>query len=169
MGKKDDWAVVFDIDETLVLTSTLEPLRRKRKWAEVYAAFPQTQLPHGTLDFIERVSRKASLAAATKSPRVYAERLLAYHGLRVPVAAAYHDVKRVKPDPEALLLASQKLGVEPARCIYVGDDANDVRAARAAGFTPIGVCWGERIDIGLSSVFTSWDEVYDEILRVISA
>jgi phosphoglycolate phosphatase len=115
------------------------------------------------------VSRKAKLAAATKAPRLYAEKLLAYHGLPVPVAAAYHDVKRVKPDPEALLLASRKLGIEPGRCIYVGDDVNDVRSARAAGFTPFGVCWGERIDIGLDSVFTSWDEIYAEILRVISA
>jgi ATP-dependent DNA helicase RecQ len=169
MGNKADWAVVLDIDETLVLTSTLEPLRKKRKWGEVYAAFSQTRLPNGTLDFIEKVSRQARLAAATKAPRAYAEKLLAYHGLRVPVVAAYHDVKKVKPDPEALLLASQKLGIEPAHCIYIGDDANDVQAARAAGFTPIGVCWGERIDIGLGSVFTSWDDVYAEILRVISA
>ena len=169
MGNKMDWAVVFDIDETLVLTSRLEPLRKKRKWTDVYAAFPQTQLPNGTLDFIEKVSRKAKVAAVTKAPRVYAEKLLAYHGLQVAVAAAYHDVERVKPDPESLLLASQKLGIEPARCIYIGDDANDVRAARAAEFTPIGVCWGVRIDIGLDSVFTSWDEVYVELLKVISA
>ncbi len=169
MDKKTDWAVVFDVDETLVLTGTLEPMRKKRNWAEVYAAFPQTRPPNGTVEFIEKVSRKAKLAAATKGPRSYAEKLLAYHGLNVPVAAAYHDVKRVKPDPEALLLTSRKLGIEPARCIYVGDDANDVRAARAAGFTPIGVCWGERIDIGLGRVFSNWDDVYIEILRVISS
>jgi beta-phosphoglucomutase-like phosphatase (HAD superfamily) len=89
------------------------------------------------------------------------------HHANIPVLVAYHDVDNVKPHPEALLLASQKLGIDPSRCIYVGDDRNDVQAARAARFIPIGVCWGNQVDIGLSSICTSWDEVYDEIVRLI--
>jgi HAD superfamily hydrolase (TIGR01549 family) len=167
MNKGCDWAVVFDLDETLVLTSTLEPLRKKRRWAEVQAAFPMTRLPNGTLKFLDRISLKARLGVVTKSPRPYAENLLWYHQIKIPVIAAYHDVKNVKPHPEALLLASRKLGIVPSKCIYVGDDENDVQAARSAQFIPVGVCWGEKRDIGLSSVCASWDEVYDEILRVI--
>jgi HAD superfamily hydrolase (TIGR01549 family) len=168
MNKNADWAVVFDLDETLVLTSALEPLRRKRRWAEVYSAFSRTELPVGTLEFLKRISHKAQLGVVTKAPRSYAEKLLAFHQINVPVIAAYHDVKRVKPSPDALLLASHKLGIDPSRCIYVGDDENDVRAARSAGFAPVGVSWGARTDIGLESVCTSWDEAYDEILRLIT-
>jgi phosphoglycolate phosphatase len=151
-----------------VLTGVLDSLRRKGRWAEVYAAFSRTELPLGTLEFLERISQEARLGVVTKSPRTYAEKLLAFHRMKVPVIAAYHDVKRVKPNPEALLLASQKLGIAPPRCIYVGDDANDVRAARSAGFAPVGVCWGARVNIGLESVCTSWDEAYDEIQRLIT-
>ena len=168
MNKGADWAVVFDLDETLVLTGALEPLRRKGRWAEVYSAFSRTELPLGTLEFLKRVSQKAQLGVVTKAPRSYAEKLLAFHRIKVPVIAAYHDVRRVKPSPEALLLASAKLGIEPSKCIYVGDDANDVQAARSAGFAPVGVCWGARMEIGLDSVCTSWDEAYDQILRLIA-
>jgi HAD superfamily hydrolase (TIGR01549 family) len=163
----DRRAVLFDLDETLVLTRALEPLRRTRKWPNVYAAFSQTSLPKGTLEFLESALRLARLGVVTKSPRAYAEKLLAYHGIKMPVVVAYHDVSKLKPHPEALLLASQKLGVEPSKCIYVGDDGNDVQAARAATFNPIGVCWGERIDIGVEPVCMSWDEVYAEMVRLI--
>ena len=152
MTNKPDWAAIFDLDETLVLTSVLEPLRRKRVWPNVYAAFDKTQLPSGTLKFLKRVAQIAQLGVVTKAPRSYAEKLLGHYEMKIPVLAAYHDVKRIKPDPEALLLASKRLGILPARCIYIGDDANDVRAARAAGMTPLGVCWGKQVDIGLKSV-----------------
>lgn len=162
-----DWAVLFDLDETLVLTSAIEPLRRK-PWARAYAAFHRTRLPSGTLEFVEAISQKTLVGVVTKAPRQYAEKLLSYHHIGIPVLVAYHDVDNVKPDPEALLLASQKLGIDPSRCIYVGDDRNDVQAASAAKFTPIGVCWGNQLDIGLSSICTSWDEVYDEVVRLIA-
>jgi HAD superfamily hydrolase (TIGR01549 family) len=167
MTSKPDWAVLFDLDETLVLTSALEPLRRKRVWSDVYAAFNKTQLPRGTLNFLKRVTQIAHLGVVTKAPRPYAEKLVAHYGMEITVLAAYHDVKKIKPDPEALLLASQKLGIPPPRCIYVGDDANDVRAAQAAAMTPLGVCWGKQVDIGLKSVCKTWDEIYEEINRLI--
>lgn len=168
MKKSHDWAVLFDLDETLVLTSALEALRNGRRWGAVYAAFAKTRLPNGTLAFLEKLSGKARLGVVTKTPRSYAEKLLSYHKIKIPVIAAYHDVRNVKPHPEALLLAAQKLGTEPSKCIYVGDDANDVQAARLAQFIPVGICWGDQVDIGLSSICTSWDEVYDEILRLIA-
>jgi HAD superfamily hydrolase (TIGR01509 family) len=165
-NKVKDWAVLFDLDETLVLTSAIESLRRK-PWARAYAAFPKTRLPNGTVQFLEKLSDKARLGVVTKTPRPYAEKLLSYHNINIPVLAAYHDVRNVKPHPEALLLAAEKLGIGPSKCFYVRDDAKDVQAARSARFIPVGICWGNPVDIGLSSICTSWDEVYDEILRLI--
>lgn len=42
-----------------------------------------------------------------------------------------HD--RHKPDPYPLLLAMERLGVGPDCCLYVGDHAHDIQAAKAAG------------------------------------
>ena len=47
-----------------------------------------------------------------------------------------------KPHPAPLLEAARRLGVEPAACVYVGDDLRDVQAGQAAGMTTIAVAWG---------------------------
>jgi pyrophosphatase PpaX len=47
-----------------------------------------------------------------------------------------------KPDPEPLLLAAQRLDVEPSDCVYVGDSWFDIRAAKAAGMHSVAVTWG---------------------------
>lgn len=47
-----------------------------------------------------------------------------------------------KPHPAPLLEAARQLGVEPARCIYVGDDERDIIAARAAGMPSVAAVYG---------------------------
>jgi phosphoglycolate phosphatase len=47
-----------------------------------------------------------------------------------------------KPHPAPLLEAARQLGVEAAGCVYVGDDARDVVAGRAAGMATLAAQWG---------------------------
>lgn len=47
-----------------------------------------------------------------------------------------------KPDPAPVLLACERAGIEPAHCVFVGDDARDVEAGRAAGLYTVAVRWG---------------------------
>lgn len=47
-----------------------------------------------------------------------------------------------KPHPEPLLEAARRLSVDPARCLYVGDDLRDVQAARAAGMAAAVASYG---------------------------
>jgi len=47
-----------------------------------------------------------------------------------------------KPDPAPLLLAAERLGVDPGTCAYVGDSTFDMRAAKAAGMYAVAVTWG---------------------------
>ena len=49
------------------------------------------------------------------------------------------DVERGKPDPQVFLIAAEKLGVSPERCIVVEDAPAGVEAARRAGMRSIGV------------------------------
>src|SRR5438046_8490558 len=83
-------AVLLALDETLVLVGGLQLLRKRKNWPKVYAGFPQTELPPGTLAFIARLKALADvqLGVVTKSPRTYAERLLRFHALEVPVLIA---------------------------------------------------------------------------------
>ncbi|GAB3682629.1 HAD family hydrolase [Salinisphaera aquimarina] len=47
-----------------------------------------------------------------------------------------------KPDPAPMYLACERIGVEPTRCIYIGDSDRDIAAGRAAGMATIGVAYG---------------------------
>ena len=66
----------------------------------------------------------------------------------VPIAHLFETVvggdetERHKPDPEPLLLAAERMRVDPADAAYVGDSPFDLRAAKAAGMHAIGVTWG---------------------------
>lgn len=47
-----------------------------------------------------------------------------------------------KPHPEPLLEAAKRMGLQPERCIYVGDDERDMIAARAAGMQAVAAAYG---------------------------
>jgi phosphoglycolate phosphatase len=47
-----------------------------------------------------------------------------------------------KPDPAPVLLACERAALEPARCLFVGDDRRDVQAGDAAGLYTVAVQWG---------------------------
>ena len=53
-----------------------------------------------------------------------------------------------KPHPEPLLEAARRLGVAPARCLFVGDDERDVIAGRAAGMRTVAATYGYLGDQG---------------------
>jgi pyrophosphatase PpaX len=52
------------------------------------------------------------------------------------------ETERHKPDPAPLLLAAERLGVDPDDCVYVGDSPFDIRSAKAAGMHAVAVTWG---------------------------
>lgn len=55
----------------------------------------------------------------------------------------YRDgFKNIKPDPEMLLHAIQKLGMNKDEAVMVGDTAIDIEAARGAGIKSVGVTYG---------------------------
>ena len=47
-----------------------------------------------------------------------------------------------KPHPEPLFEAARRLSVEPARCVYVGDDERDIVAGLAAGMGTVAATYG---------------------------
>jgi len=51
------------------------------------------------------------------------------------------EISRAKPDPQGVLMVARQLGVEAARCVYVGDAPYDIQAGRAAGMKTIWAGW----------------------------
>jgi pyrophosphatase PpaX len=53
------------------------------------------------------------------------------------------DCREFKPSPVPLLDLAETLGVEPANCVYVGDQPSDIIAANSAGMVSCAALWGE--------------------------
>jgi phosphoglycolate phosphatase len=58
-----------------------------------------------------------------------------------------------KPHPAPLLEAARQLGIEPQRCVYVGDDERDIVAGRAAGMATVAATYGY---LGGSGDWAAW-------------
>jgi pyrophosphatase PpaX len=80
----------------------------------------------------------------------------------VDVVIGADDVEIHKPDPHPLLVAAERLGSAPERCVYVGDAPPDIQAAKGAGMVSIAALWGaahsderlldENPDVALSDI-----------------
>ena len=79
------------------------------------------------------------------------------------------DTVRHKPDPEPIAYGAALLGVDPRRCVYVGDSPFDMQAGQAAHAETIAVSWGsfsrERLEAEHpDAICDTFDELADVIL-----
>ena len=59
-----------------------------------------------------------------------------------------------KPHPAPLLEAARRLGLDPTRCVYVGDDERDIVAGLAAGMATVAATYGY---LGAAADITRWN------------
>lgn len=80
----------------------------------------------------------------TNKPHALTEPLLEQLGIdALPATVVSGDrLPEKKPSPAPLELAARELGVEPARCVYIGDAVRDVEAGRAAGMRTCVAAYG---------------------------
>lgn len=82
------------------------------------------------------------LAIVSQKLRRLVEPVLKREGWEIDVVLGGEDVPAFKPDPGGLLLALERLGLEPDDAIYVGDTTIDAQAAANADMRFIGVLTG---------------------------
>lgn len=76
----------------------------------------------------------------TSASRRVAEMRLDCAGLPTPnVLISSDDVRVGKPDPEGYLMAAERLGVLPERCLVIEDTPAGLEAARRAGMAVLGI------------------------------
>jgi len=109
--------------------------------------------------------RGIPLAAASNSPAPRVRRMLSAIGVWecFSTAAGIDEVPRGKPAPDVYLLACERLGVEPDRCLAVDDSPTGIASAAAAGLTVWGYAhdFSESVlmDAGAGAVIRSLSEV----------
>ncbi len=110
-----------------------------------YTAHPtdHTLLIPGAHEALAQLSH-LPLALCTNKPRAVTDAVLAQ--LRLPakfrVVVAGGDLPKNKPDPLPLQHIAKLLSLNPSELVMVGDGAQDIRCAKAAGARSVGVDGG---------------------------
>jgi len=93
------------------------------------------------VDFARQISRTHPVAVASGGPAPMVHKTLEVIGVSdlFEVVVTRDDVKRSKPAPDLLLLAAEKLGVNPAQCLVFEDSELGFESAKAANMTCVQV------------------------------
>lgn len=88
---------------------------------------------------------EVALALATSGPPENAEFVLRQFGTReaFPMVVTAEDVRQSKPDPTIYLLAAERAGAAPERCVVLEDSVAGVQAAKRAGMHCLAVATSE--------------------------
>lgn len=89
----------------------------------------------GAADLVATAAGLGPVALVSNSPRPYVEAAITACGLPFRTTVTGDDVTHGKPAPDPYLLAAQRLGLTPARCLVVEDSSSGIRSAQAAGMT----------------------------------
>jgi HAD superfamily hydrolase (TIGR01509 family) len=86
-------------------------------------------------EFAREVARRAPVSVASGGPKPIVRQTLERVGLidLFPIVITPEDVAHGKPAPDMFLLAAERMGVAPGRCLVFEDADPGVRAAEAAG------------------------------------
>lgn len=135
--------MIFDFDQTLVDTSSVEALRAARDWKGVMRQASTLKVYDGVHELLSELhAGNQRIAIVTKSPDMVAKAFIRQHGWPIDIVVGYHQVSRRKPDPEGLLAAMKSAGARARETCHVGDQPEDTQASRAAGVVAIGAAWG---------------------------
>ncbi|MFC7175794.1 HAD family hydrolase [Halosegnis marinus] len=154
----DDTLVRLSVAWDAVTDECVAALERRgvdREYGDLWDAY-RTARETGHLPLVDGIIARHERAGARTSERLPCADLLArdapaavcslnsvgachialgVHGLRdhAPVVVGRDSVEAEKPDPEPLLAAIDRLGVEREDAVFVGDGARDERTAERAG------------------------------------
>ena len=104
---------------------------------------------------------KIAVASSSKNARLILERV----GLvdRFDAIMDGSDTDRSKPDPALFLLAAERLGVPPSRCLVVEDGLSGIEGARRAGMAVVGIGTADGLP-GLDRVLPGLADATVEVL-----
>jgi HAD superfamily hydrolase (TIGR01509 family) len=98
----------------------------------------------GIVDSLRALAAYAPLAVFTGADRIACSMLLEATGLAPWFRAVVgsDEVAHPKPEPDGIIEACARLGVEVADAAYVGDSGRDLEAARRSGALAVAAAWG---------------------------
>jgi HAD superfamily hydrolase (TIGR01509 family) len=114
---------------------------------------PEIQVVGSVVEQARSVVGKLPVAVASGSEEDTVVKCLRATGLLpwFPIIITPKDVQRGKPAPDMFLLAAERMGVRPERCVVFEDGMSGVRGAQAAGMRVVFVQRGGALEWVASS------------------
>lgn len=137
--------ILFDLDDTLVLSGGLERFRGRENVGLRTPAYVEELtdeasrltclITQPTLIRLTKSFPDLKLGVLTRAPRTYTDVLLrtCYPEIRWDSVVTFEDVRYTKPHPEGVRRAATETGVRLDRIAIVGDSEHDIIAAYQAG------------------------------------
>ncbi|WP_407306666.1 HAD family hydrolase [Klebsiella quasipneumoniae] len=114
--------IVLDLDDTLIDTSSLEPLRSAGRWRDIPRYFNGCVIYQDVVGLVTTArSVGIKVAIFSNAPSNYVQGLLKHFSITVDYVVAYHDVTQHKPSPEGVTRILEYFGVSADESIYLGD------------------------------------------------
>ncbi|HEX5043731.1 MAG TPA: HAD family phosphatase [Candidatus Polarisedimenticolaceae bacterium] len=119
-----------------------EVARLDRRKEKLFREILEKDFPgmDGARELIEALAAQGMrIAVGSSAPEENVSLVLDRLGIRELVQARVtgEDVQRGKPDPQVFLLAAERLGVSPDRCVVIEDAVPGIEAARSAGMKAV--------------------------------
>jgi len=156
MGLETPVHGAYALLDRLGLDTPIDKLRTRLKTMKQRQADPAhtrnpealDEVPHEMVAGVQEMLHKLAAhypmvtISTGSAPRV--ERFLAHYGVRDLFTAVIgsQTTRRMKPHPEPLFYAAEKMGLEPAHCLMIGDTTIDVRTGVSAGAQTVAVLCG---------------------------
>ncbi len=110
----------------------------------------QPQLFDGMAEVLQEIEQRGlRWGIVTNKPRRFTLPMITHMALdsRAGAVISGDDAPQPKPAPQTLLLACERMQLDPEQVVYVGDAERDVQAGNAAGMTTLVALFGYLSDI----------------------
>lgn len=114
--------------------------RKNEYYTESIRQITPADLLPGTLDLLDALDAQGiamAIGSASRNASMVLERLGIANRFGAVVTGA--DFTHGKPAPDVFLIAAQRLGMPPERCLVVEDAEAGIRAAHAGGMKAVGI------------------------------
>lgn len=168
--------VIFDLDMTLVDTSSAEEYRKAGDWKKAVSRDNPFKRYSGLVEVFSYLKeKKIKITIVTNSVSFYAKAVLERFNIPFDFLIAYHDTKKngyfqIKPKSYPMELALDKMALCADEVISFGDDINDLKSSYAAKIRSVGCLWGcnEEKRALLKSVSYICIRTCEEIIDIIN-
>jgi len=125
----------------------------------------------GIVDMLQELKKQGvQLAVLSNKPHLQTKDVVATFFEKDTFARVYGQQEGIprKPDPAALHMILEELGVSQKECLYIGDSDVDMQTGCAAGVPAVGVTWGFRSrDVLASHGATYIVDKPEEIISIV--